>query len=217
MSTALSSLRKVALASLGAAGLALVAYLVEHGDVPEWMRKVFSGIWALLTGISGWIWNLLTATSEWALWEILVPIFAVGALAILFLYQEATKIARLHSHISLLSKKLEKSKERERELNAQLDSDILKTKDGSLSETVSHPLTEQQFGLLLRIANTHSAGAIVTRQGLQSATQLSDKSLSQALNALKESDHIIQMMSASGASYLLSPVGRKLVLSYLKK
>lgn len=204
MSTALSSLRKVALASLGAAGLALVAYLVEHGDVPEWMHR-----------LCGWVWDILTLTSVWALWEIFVPIFCIGALAVLFLHQEAIKIAGLQELVSNLYKELADITDRERELVTRLEGLKTKSNDGSPTNTLGGPLSARQFKLLRLIYKLGHNGAQATSEKLRAVSGMAKGDFLETIDDLKKTDHIIQMISVSGASYLVTPTGRKLVTSYL--
>lgn len=196
MSKALSTIKKVALAGLGAAGLALVAHLVEHGDVPEWMHRLF-----------GWVWASLTLTSVWALWELLIPIFAIGALAVLFLHREATKIAQLQGHVSNLYVELGNRKDRELELVARIESLKTKSDDGSSDDI--------QLSLLVLIAELENRGMKATRQNLMNSANLTATDFAEFINSLRISDHVAIAPSPGGSRYVLTPSGRKLVIAYL--
>ena len=83
------------LAALGAAGLALVGYVVEHGELPAWVSELL-----------GLVKDSLTATTPWALWELLLPVLVLGGVAAVLLNIEAAKIKEQGDQIDALTDKL---------------------------------------------------------------------------------------------------------------
>ncbi len=90
---------KCLLAAFGAAGVALVGYVVEHGEFPAWLSELI-----------GLVKGGLTATTSWATWELLLPTFAIGGISIILLIGEAAKIKKQDDHITALTNKLESAK-----------------------------------------------------------------------------------------------------------
>lgn len=97
--------RRVVLAGLGAAGVSLIGYVMEHGELPEWMPKVFD-----------WVWSGITVTMPWALWQIMIPVSIIGGIAAYFLQSEGQKILRLEDRITALQQQLKKIKGENSEL-----------------------------------------------------------------------------------------------------
>ncbi|MNN65648.1 hypothetical protein D3C81_1811680 [compost metagenome] len=77
---------------VGAAALALVGYMVEHGELPAWLSRTLNSVSAVLT-----------ITTPWAVWELLLPILVIGGVSVYLLLIEAGKIQSRDDQIAKLS------------------------------------------------------------------------------------------------------------------
>lgn len=101
-------LRGVVIAGLGVAGASFIGYVMEHGELPEWMPKVFN-----------WVWSGVTVPMPWALWQIMIPVSIIGGIAAYFLQSEGQKIIRLEDLITAIQQQLKKVKAEKSELLAE--------------------------------------------------------------------------------------------------
>lgn len=90
---------------VGAAALALVTYMVEHGELPAWLSRTLNNFSAVLT-----------ITTPWAVWELLLPILIIGGVSVYLLLTEAGKIQSRDDQIAKLSKSYQS-------LNVKLESE----------------------------------------------------------------------------------------------
>ncbi|WP_413791201.1 MULTISPECIES: hypothetical protein [unclassified Pseudomonas] len=86
---------KVSAATLGAAGVALIAYVVEHGELPTWLSTA-------LNGLS----SFFNAQAPWALWEILLavllPCASLGVLIVILLQKNSVDVDDYNAQLEIL-------------------------------------------------------------------------------------------------------------------
>ncbi|SEI69232.1 winged helix DNA-binding protein [Pseudomonas sp. NFACC07-1] len=86
---------KWSLGTLGAAGVALIAYVVEHGELPVWLSKA-------LSALSG----LLHMQAPWALWEILlavlIPCAGLGIVIVILLQKNSVDVDDYNAQLEVL-------------------------------------------------------------------------------------------------------------------
>lgn len=109
---------KCLLAAVGAAGLALVGYVVEHGELPAW-----------LSGLLGFVQNGLTVATPWAVWELLLPILVMGGVSVALLHREAVKIKEQGDQVDALTNELQSVKSHLRGME-KAHSDLKTAHDG---------------------------------------------------------------------------------------
>ncbi|MDH0640381.1 hypothetical protein N5D52_26000 [Pseudomonas sp. GD03860] len=123
---------------VGAAAVALVSYMVEHGELPAWLSRTLNGVV-----------SFLTATGPWAAWELLLPILIIGSVSVRLLLIEAAKIKARDDHISVLTHNLQSVSSRLQDLDKMYFS--LKAEYGDLAK--SHSDLEQSNKDLMELSS----------------------------------------------------------------
>jgi hypothetical protein len=190
------------LASIGVAGVTLVAYVVEHGEVPEWMSN-----------IGRLIWLTLNSRAEWALWEILLPFFSVGASAVYLLYKETVRVYRLQCANDQLEFRAKNLRRREQELANSLEELRLKVEVRKNEVAAGEELNKDQVHVLVWIARLENAnvpamlGRIVAKAGYRKVQLMSH------IDVLKEMGHVSIFQFPDDVEYNLTASGRKIALA----
>jgi predicted transcriptional regulator len=194
-------LRGGVIAGLGAAGVSLIGYVIEHGELPEWMPKAFD-----------WVWSGVTVSAPWALWELMIPVMIIGLSAAYFLHTEGQKVFRLEDRITALQQQLKKVKTENSELLAE--NNRLKLPPPSEPE---HPpqqsLTERQYNLLMIIAECENESVITTSSNLLQASRLQKVVMNSTLDDLMGVGYIVRIKMGFDNKYVLTATGRKFVVS----
>ena len=204
MGNVLSNLKKIVLGAMGVAGVTVVAYVVEHGDFPEWLRRLFS-----------WVWAFLTLTTEWALWELLMLLILIGTPAIYFLYTAEVRINQLQIGIDQLEFRAKKLRQREQELVKSLEEHRLKAEIQVLDSTADPTLTQSQIELLLILARFENDNVLATVNNILRSSKFGKVILVSLLDDLKELQCITRVSIYLDVKYRLTPLGRKIAVSYM--
>ena len=190
---------KLSLTALGASGLALVSYVVEHGQLPAWLSQALQ-----------LIWELLTVTSLWEVWELILPVLIVGFLGIYLVETEVRKIKIQDAEISELRSELSQLKTRHTELLNSNKEIICETIS---SASVQPILTTEQFQILSLIADFENSSAIANLSNLLPHSDLQKLNMINALDELIEYKLVHKIRMYIESKYQLTPTGRKFVLN----
>ena len=194
-------LRRACIAGLGAAGVSLIGYVMEHGELPQWMSKVFN-----------WVWSAVTATAPWAVWELMIPVLIIGVMAVYFLHTEGQKVFRLEGQITALQQQLKKVKTEKSELLAE--NNRLKLQPPPEPEQPAQPtLTDRQRGVLMLIAACENKSISTTSANLLGPSKLQKVTLNSVLDDLRDLGYVSRLNSGFDKKYPLTAAGRKFVVS----
>lgn len=189
---------KGTLAMLGAAGLALITYVVEHGELPDWVSQCFI-----------WTWKLLTLTAPFVLWELILLVLVIGSLAIFFIHSEGVKVIKRDEEIERLMSKLEEAVGRCQELEAS-SAEL----EHNLKEPALPNLNEEQITVLSLIADFENKSLAATLDNLQAHSKLNRLNIQGAIDGLVKYKFICKISTYIGFKCALTAVGRQFILTY---
>lgn len=201
-----------AITVVGTFGAALVNYVVEHGELPQWS-----------SGALSWLSSLMLIQAPWAFWEILVifltPSMAFGLMIVHLWRTYSTLVDDYNEQCDRLElanaakERLERDDVKLKAINAALldENNSLKAKIHSESHSQTE-LAERHFSVLLSVAECENAGVVTTIENLSVRSDLQKVALSSTLDDLIASGYIQRISMAYKYKYQLTPSGRKLVL-----
>lgn len=201
MGAVFGKLKNWVLAAAGVAGVTLVAYVVEHGELPEWMTNTAHVIWATLT-----------MRAEWALWEVLLPFFMVGACAIYLLYKETVRSYQLQHSNEQLEFRAGNLRRREQELIKSLEEHRLKAKSSESQAEAKEALTARQLLVLVWIARFENANVPPMLRRMVEKTGIRKVEFMGHIDVLEDMGHVNVFQLPDDVEYDLTASGRKIVL-----
>nr|WP_314570305.1 hypothetical protein [uncultured Pseudomonas sp.] len=189
------------IAAVGVAGVTLVAYVVEHGELPEWMSNTFRVIRITLT-----------TRAEWALWEVLLPVFLIGACAVYLLYRETVRSYRLQWSNEQLEFRAGNLRRREQELLKSLEEHRLKVENDKNEVAAEQALTDRQLLVLVWIARLENANRSAMLGHLVRISGIRKVEFMGHIDVLEEIGHVTVFQLPGDVEYDLTASGRKVVL-----
>lgn len=189
------------IAAIGVAGVTLVAYVVEHGELPDWMSNIVRVIRVTLT-----------TRAEWALWEVLLPVFLVGACAVYLLYRETVRSYRLQWSNEQLEFRAGNLRRREQKLLKSLEEQRLKFENDKNEVAAEQALTDRQLLVLVWIARFENASVPAMLSGFVRKSGIRKVEFMGHIDVLKELGHVTVFQLPGDVEYDLTASGRKIVL-----
>lgn len=220
-----------AIAVVGAVGVALINYVVEHGELPPWS-----------SGALSWLTSLMLIQTPWAFWEILATFLApciIFGLLVYYLWHSYSVLAdefneqndvltnaranmnrldKEHSQLKITHAKLLASVE----LLEVTNSDLV-TQNSELREAAALAIQpdSRQIEINETCLNVLKAIAALTERDLRadldnvdSIVKLGKIQTHAALDVLKESDLISMSGNVRGIRYRLTAQGRAYYLEH---
>lgn len=223
---------KWSVGTLGAAGLALIAYVVEHGELPAWLSTVLSGLS-----------SFLRAEVPWGFWEILVifltPCFILGGLIVMLVHRNSVDIDDFNAQCDVLDatnasmKRLEKEylelKSNHESLLASTEmlmvsnsglveqNEELKKQIATMvfsAEPKEFDIDEASFAVLNAVATLTERDVRVELDSVESLVRLGKIRTHAALDVLSECGLISASGNVRGTRYRLTAQGRSYYLEH---
>lgn len=220
-------------AAVGSVGVALVNYVVEHGELPAWSSGAFR-----------WLSSLMLIQAPWAFWEILVillaPCAALGTLTYVLWQKNSVDVDDYNKQLMVLRDakaakiKLEKDISDLKDAHDNLMASVgelkssnsdLTSKNAELKEEVAEmqavaaetkkpKINDSCLSVLKAIANLTERNLTAELDSVGAAVKLGKIQTHAALDVLNESGLISMSGSVRGIRYHLTAKGRAYYLEH---